>query len=145
MRDAADARAYTSPLSKHGALTAPTRTLDILILDDDAPTRQMLNVVLGKLGHRVMRAASVHEATKMLQTFVFDLMLCDLMLPDGSGLDVIQHVPPGMKLHKIIISGHSEPSDIARSLAAGFDVHLVKPLDFTLLQRAVWKLTGEPL
>lgn len=102
-------------------------------------------MMLAGLGHRVIGSKSVNEAKALLTTFVFDLLLCDLQLPDGSGLDVAPHVPKDHKVHKIIISGHGDPDDIARSKAAGFDAHLTKPIDIGLLQRTVWQLTGQPL
>ena len=101
--------------------------------------------MLAGLGHRVIGSKSVKEAVSLLGVFVFDLLLCDLSLPDGSGLDVARHVPKDHKVYKIILSGYGDPEDIARSKAAGFDAHLVKPIDVGLLQREVWRLTGQPL
>lgn len=127
------------------AAITPPRTLDILVLEDDDSTRRLLDTMLAGLGHRVIGSKSVKEANALLKTFLFDLLLCDLQLPDGTGLDVVKHMPKEHKLYKIIISGHSEPEDIAKSKAAGFDAHLVKPVDIALLQRTVWQLTGQPL
>lgn len=128
-----------------GKTVSPTRTLDILVLEDDDSTRRVLDVMLEGLGHRVLGSKTVKEAKALLSAFVFDLLLCDLDLPDGSGLDVAPHVPKEHKVYKIIISGHGELEDIARGKAAGFDAHLRKPIDVGLLQREVWRLTGHPL
>jgi CheY-like chemotaxis protein len=119
--------------------------LDVLVLDDHEPTRELMEFAIGRMGHRVLCSSSVQEAINLLHTFVFDVMICDLSLPDGCGLDVIRHVPAGQEVCKIVLSGHGEMTDVARSLAAGFDVHLVKPVDLQLLQRAVLKVTGRPL
>ena len=127
-----------------GAIAAP-RTLDILVLEDDDSTRRVLDAMLHGLGHRVIGSKSVKEAKALLGVFVFDLLLCDLQLPDGSGLEVARHIPKEHKVYKIIISGYGEKEDLARSKAAGFDAHLVKPIDVGLLQREVWRLTGQPL
>lgn len=132
-------------IASQATIASPPRTLDILVLEDDDSTRQLLDTMLGGLGHRVIGSKSVKEATALLKTFLFDLLLCDLQLPDGSGLDVAKHVPREHKVYKIILSGHGDPDDIAHSKAAGFDAHLVKPVDIGLLQRAVWQLTGQPL
>jgi CheY-like chemotaxis protein len=128
-----------------GSTAAAHRTLDILVLEDDDSTRNVLDALLGGLGHRVIGSKSVKEAKALLGVFVFDLLLCDLSLPDGSGLEIASHIPPDHKVYKIIVSGYGEPEDIARSKAAGFDAHLVKPIDVGLLQREVWRLTGQPL
>ena len=137
--------AQPRPASTNSVPVTPLRTLDILVLEDDDSTRRVLDVMLAGLGHRVIGSKSVKEAKVLLKTFLFDLLLCDLQLGDGSGLDVANHVPKEHKVYKIIISGHGEPEDIARSKAAGFDAHLVKPVDIALLQRTVWQLTGQPL
>lgn len=134
-----------SPAGPNGGTAAAHRTLDILVLEDDDSTRRVLDAMLGGLGHRVIGSKSVKEAKALLGVFVFDLLLCDLSLPDGSGLDVARHIPPDHKVYKIIVSGYGDPEDIARSKAAGFDAHLVKPIDIGLLQREVWRLTGQPL
>lgn len=119
--------------------------LDVLFLDDDASTRDLMKLAIGRLGHRVLCSGSVQEAINLLKTFVFDVMICDLTLPDGNGLDVARHVPVGHPICKIVLSGHGEMTDVARSLAAGFDAHLVKPVDMAMLQRAIWKATGRCL
>ena len=126
-------------------LPRDARPLDILVLEDDESTRRLLQVALTQLGHQVIASSCLKDAMTLLKTFVFDLLLCDLNLPDGSGLDVLKQIPPGTGIHAIVLSGMNQAEDVQRSLDAGFDDHLVKPIDLVLLQRAVWKSTGRTL
>ena len=141
-------RQNTLPLigsPQEGRLPRDRRPMDILVLEDDESTRRLLQVALTQLGHQVIASSCFKDATTLLRTFVFDLLLCDINLPDGSGLDVLKEVPPGTGIHSIVLSGLNDQEDVQRSLAAGFDDHLVKPIDLVLLQRAVWKATGQTL
>lgn len=127
------------------AATESVPPLDIMLLDDHEPSRRMMQLMLQQLGHRVIASGSVKEAINLLKTFVFDLLICDVNLPDGSGLDVLRHLPEGVKAHAIVLSGYDGDDDIRKSLEAGFSAHLVKPVDYCLLQRTVWRIMGQPL
>ena len=65
---------------------------DILIVDDEASARSTLALLLRKRGHRVAEAAGVTEAVKALTDHTFDLIVTDLRMPDGNGLDVLRAV-----------------------------------------------------
>ena len=62
----------------------------LLVVDDEAPARTTLALLLRKRGHRVVEADGVTTATKRLADEVFDLVVTDLRMPDGDGLDVLQ-------------------------------------------------------
>jgi DNA-binding NtrC family response regulator len=62
----------------------------LLIVDDEGPARTMLALLLRKRGHHVTEADSVTEATKQLAQEIFDLVVTDLRMPDGDGLDVLR-------------------------------------------------------
>jgi DNA-binding NtrC family response regulator len=64
----------------------------ILVVDDEASARSILALLLRKRGHRVVEAAGVQAAIKMLTDETFDLVVTDLRMPDGSGLDVLRAV-----------------------------------------------------
>jgi two-component system response regulator HydG len=65
---------------------------DILVVDDEASARSTLALLLRKRGHRVQEAVGVAEAAKALADDTFDLVVTDLRMPDGSGLDVLRAV-----------------------------------------------------
>ncbi|HOO15671.1 MAG TPA: response regulator, partial [Phycisphaerae bacterium] len=79
-------------------------------------------------------SAALHEAGKG----EFDLLISDLGLPDGSGVELLQNVRAGGNdLPAIALTGYGQDEDIRRTREAGFRTHLTKPIDFDQLQRAV--------
>ena len=129
-----------------GAIDQPVRhRLDILVIDDDELTRRGLEISLGHLGHLVLSADGIKSASSMLRTFDFDLLICDLRLPDGTGVDILDHLPrKSPRMPAILLTG-AALEQVPVQKDASFDAYLQKPLDFGLLQRAVCKLLGRPL
>lgn len=64
----------------------------ILIVDDDEPVRRLLARILHDAGHRCTTAASMQEARAKLADDAFALMLCDVHMPGGSGIDLVEEV-----------------------------------------------------
>ena len=89
-------------------------------------------------------AASVAGALKLADDEPFDLLLSDLGLPDGSGLDLMRSLRDrGLKVPGIAISGFGQKQDLARSRSAGFLSHLTKPVSLDDLKRAIDEVAGE--
>ncbi len=134
-----------APAPAHPAETseaARTNPLRILLVEDDKATRTVLSRLLKKNGHDVVSAGSRAEALEAASAqpaaSPFQTLLCDLGLPDGSGLDVIGPVKtlfPGITA--IAISGFGMAEDVRRSKEAGFDVHLVKPISIEELRHTL--------
>ena len=70
----------------------------------------------------------------MMASQRFDLVLCDIGLPDGTGYDVISKAKTKGPIKAVAITGFGTDEDIRRSKEAGFDFHLVKPVDFQELR-----------
>jgi len=81
----------------------------------------------------VTTAASVHEALAAAETRAFDLLISDIGLPDGSGLDVMRHLKNRVD-RGIALSGFGQEEDLVRSREAGFEMHLIKPINFNMLK-----------
>jgi CheY-like chemotaxis protein len=119
------------------------RALSILLVEDHGDTAEMMAGVLELRGHHVLRAGDVAAALQMAARGRFDLLISDLGLPDGSGLDLMRqlrvrgHMFPG-----IALSGYGQERDLEQSRAAGFQVHLVKPVDAEHLLKVVDKVVG---
>jgi CheY-like chemotaxis protein len=80
----------------------------------------------------------VATALKLVDTETFDLLLSDLGLPDGSGVDLMREIRQhGSKLPGIALSGYGRDSDIQQSRDAGFVAHLTKPVDVQRLERTI--------
>ena len=130
---------------KPSALPAPSvepqeRPLRILVVEDHLDTLQCLVKLLKKWGHTVATAENVKTAQELTAIQEFDLLVSDLGLPDGSGLDVMRHVKERSAIPGIALSGYGTDEDIRQSRAAGFAEHLVKPVNIAALRTAIHRI-----
>jgi CheY-like chemotaxis protein len=96
--------------------------------------------LLRRLGHRVTGVTSVASATSVATNNGFDVIISDLGLPDGSGLDVMRRLRERYAGRAIALTGYGMESDIAASREAGFAEHLTKPVDLVALESAIRRL-----
>jgi CheY-like chemotaxis protein len=88
-----------------------------------------MQLFLEASGYEVTTADTVATALRAATQKQFDLLVSDIGLPDGSGDDLIRQLQDkGRKLPSIALSGYGTEQDVARSRAAGFQVHLTKPV-----------------
>jgi CheY-like chemotaxis protein len=123
--------------------TMPTasRPLKVLLVEDHEPTLRVMERLLRHIGHRVTGVTSVASATAAARQDGFDLIISDLGLPDGSGLDIIRELRDRYAGRSIALTGYGMESDIAASRAAGFAEHLTKPVDLAALDAAIRRVT----
>ena len=135
----------SQPLEGHDRPDGPSGPpLRLLLVEDHEPTLAVLKRLLVRAGHEVVTAVSVLSALAAAEAGQFDVVISDLGLPDGTGLEVIgklRALQP--RLRGIALSGYGMDHDLQRSLEAGFAIHLVKPVDFTQLQRALREVARE--
>ena len=103
-----------------------THAMTILLVEDHTDTRQAIRTWLEMSGHSVIEAHDVKSGMAAGAGF-FDLLLCDIGLPDGDGWTLLQMLSKNRSITAIAISGYCSPADVARSKAAGFLAHLAKP------------------
>jgi PAS domain S-box-containing protein len=115
---------------------APHRGLRILVVEDNADTAEALGVLLRMHGYVVRLAHSLVEARRV-RPEGFDVLLSDLHLPDGSGLDLLRELVAEAPIHAIAMSGYGTESDVRRSRDAGFERHLVKPVSIESVIEAI--------
>ncbi|MDB5295582.1 MAG: multi-sensor hybrid histidine kinase, partial [Phycisphaerales bacterium] len=120
------AHAERAPLARPSAGPA-VRPLRVLLVEDNEPTLRVLTRLLEGLGHRV---AAARGGT-------FDLLLSDVGLPDGSGLDLMRAVREQFAGRAIALTGYGMEEDVRRCREAGFAAHLTKPVDLRTLEDAV--------
>ncbi len=135
----------------HGMLTAnaresstarPATPRRILLVEDHEPTLGVLSRLLSRAGHEVIPAQSVATARAAAEKQSFDILISDLGLPDGTGLELIAVLRARHPdFPAIAISGYGMEEDLLRTRAAGFAAHLVKPVDFDQLRHALRNLT----
>jgi PAS domain S-box-containing protein len=105
------------------------RPLKILIVEDHADTAKVMRRLLKAEGHYVTVAGTVSEGLACVRQATPDVLISDLGLPDGSGLDLMRELlEQGQHIASIALSGYGTPADVEKSRAAGFAEHLVKPL-----------------
>jgi two-component system, NtrC family, nitrogen regulation response regulator GlnG len=110
----------------------------VLVVDDDAAIRTVVSEALRRDGHEVAAASSVAEQGKLLDSFNPDVLITDVMLPDGNGLDVVPDIlalRPDMPI--IVISAQNTLSTAVRATEQGAFEYLPKPFDLDELCRAV--------
>jgi CheY-like chemotaxis protein len=118
----------------------------ILLVEDDDTNRKLVRIVLGGGRYRISEAASVEQALALLQNERPDLLLLDIRLGDGSGLDVIRSVranPAFDRIPALAITAQAMKGDEVRFLAAGFDGYLSKPIDTRRLPEVVERFIRE--
>ena len=97
---------------------AAQKPLDILVVEDDYLLRHVMRTALTRRGHNVLAAGSLQETEALLDTFLVDLVICDLSLPDRDGLGVLRMLRAGRSMpHTIVISGDDRDVVIRRCLS----------------------------
>jgi len=113
------------------------RGLKILLVDDHPDTCAALEKLLIRRGHLVAATHDVRSAMEAAARNKFDLLISDIALPDGSGMDLMRQVRAISSIPGIAISGFGNNGDIERSLQAGFSDHLIKPITLDDLEAAI--------
>ncbi|HEV8578768.1 MAG TPA: MASE1 domain-containing protein [Thermoanaerobaculia bacterium] len=116
--------------------------LRILLVEDHADTAEAMAELLSLLGYQVTTASTVAEGLAVASAEKFDLMLSDLGLPDGSGLDLMRELASRNGLPGIALSGYGMEDDVRESLEAGFRKHLTKPVTLQQLESAIREVVG---
>lgn len=129
-------------------VAAPGRKgqLRIFIVENHDDTRFLLGLLLEQLGHTVLSAASVQEGLDAIPAARCDVLISDVGLPDGNGWELLQRLGAERPAYAIAMSGFGMGSDRARSLAAGYRHHLLKPVEPNqlehLLDEAATEIAG---
>jgi len=101
----------------------------ILIVEDNDDSRQLLHVLLKLCGHSVQEAADGRQGIETIRRHPPDVALIDIGLPDLDGYQVAQIVrAEGKTVYLVALTGYGQPEDRRRALAAGFDAHMTKPV-----------------
>lgn len=108
--------------------------LRALVVDDDQAFTSAVAEFIEQQGFSVVTADSLQQARSIFQAAAPDLLLIDLMLPDGSGLDLIHEADVDTKTHIVVITGHASLDAAIQSLRAQVADFLVKPIDVERLK-----------
>jgi two-component system, NtrC family, response regulator PilR len=110
----------------------------VLVVDDEADIRELLELTLLRMGLGVECAGTVAEAMDHLKAHHFDLCLTDMRLPDGEGLELVRHIgASGMDLPIAVITAHGSTENAVAALKAGAFDYVSKPLSLEQLRTLV--------
>jgi CheY-like chemotaxis protein len=123
------------------ATPAEVQPLRILIVEDHQDTATVMSRLLTRLGHSVQATDTVASAVDMVRGGSFDVILSDIGLPDGSGVDFIKQVRVFSPVPAVALSGFGMDDDVAQAEAAGFNAHVTKPVNFNKLQSVLREVT----
>jgi PAS domain S-box-containing protein len=131
----------TAPVSRvwptPDAQSTPSSPLSLLLVEDNKDTLRTLSWALERRGHVVVATDSMNSALEAASVGHFDLVISDIELPDGNGLELISRIGRDGALPGIAMSGYGSEEDIQQSLSAGFTEHLTKPVSFQDLEKAI--------
>ena len=115
--------------------------MSILLVEDHEDTLRWMVRLLNLSGHRVTTATSLASARSAAEAESFEVVISDLGLPDGSGLELIQQLlarNPGTK--GIALTGSADHASAEECLRAGFLKHITKPVDIAALEKVLEQL-----
>jgi CheY-like chemotaxis protein len=120
------------------ATAAPASRRRILIADDNEDAVESLALMLNLMGNETRTAPDGLAALQVGETFAPDVVLLDIGMPKLNGYDAARRMralPWGSRLVLVALTGRSQDEDRRRSHEAGFDFHLVKPIEPTALEK----------
>ena len=121
---------------------APAGSLRVLLVEDHEDTRHVLHQLMTRWGHTVTAAGAVAQARDAIAAGSFDLLLSDISLPDGSGIEVVAALREKSNAPAVAMSGYGMDADLARARAAGFTEHIVKPVGRESLRELLAKVSA---
>ncbi len=111
--------------------------LRILLVEDHEDTNRSLTNLLRRRGYHVQSALNFQSAVNLGAKEQFDVLISDLALPDGTGIDLMQKLHSTQPLLAIALTGFGMEDDVRKSYEAGFQHHLVKPIDLNKLDSLI--------
>ncbi|MDX1502337.1 MAG: sigma-54 dependent transcriptional regulator, partial [Thermoanaerobaculia bacterium] len=112
----------------------------ILLVDDEDSILEFLQLLLEEDGYHVEAAGSVEQARERLDDAAFDLVLCDIMMPDGNGLDLLREIrPEGGRPAVIMMTAYTSTKTAIEAMRLGAYHYISKPFDVEELKVVVQK------
>jgi CheY-like chemotaxis protein len=114
-----------------------SRSRRVLLIDDNVDAAESLVQLLALSGHDARTAGDGAEGVRLAVEFHPEVVFCDLGLPGMSGYEVakqLRALPSGRELVLVALTGYGQPSDREKTAQAGFDAHLVKPVDPSVIE-----------
>ncbi len=124
--------------------------LRILVVDDEADSRDLVSAILTRCGSEVQCCESAEEALKSFRSWKPDLLVSDIGMPNEDGYDLIkklrkQRLKLAKEIPAIALTAYATDDDRARTLAAGFQLHIAKPIEPKALVRSIAGAVGRKI
>jgi CheY-like chemotaxis protein len=119
------------------------KILHVLLVENHGDTLESLKLYLEDFGHQVSTAMTLSDADRLLRSTGCDLLICDIGLPDGSGWELSEILKAKPEIFAVAMSGFGQNADNARSRAAGFRHHLLKPFRAAELDKVLAEASAE--
>ena len=103
--------------------------MHILVIDDDDRLRELLKAFLKKNKFKVSTSANAKNAKKLIKEFAFDLIILDVMMPDETGLELLQNLGNEFNTPVLLLTALDQTNDRINGLKSGADDYLTKPFD----------------
>jgi HAMP domain-containing protein/signal transduction histidine kinase len=121
------------------------QAMRILLVEDHEDSNRSLTNLLRRRGHHVQSALNFQSALDLGAKEEFDVLISDLALPDGSGIDLMQALQSTRPLLGIALTGFGMEDDVRKCRDAGFQHHLVKPIDLNKLELLIQESAAAPV
>ncbi|HEY9694865.1 MAG TPA: ATP-binding protein [Oculatellaceae cyanobacterium] len=136
----------SAALNSQSLKSKTLKGLRILVVDDEADAREVMTTVLEQFGAEVTAKDSVRQALEVLELQLPDILVSDIGMPTEDGYSLISQWRrregiSGKHLPAVALTAYASEQDRERALAAGFDLHVGKPVNFTDLALAIAQLT----
>ncbi|MEG0201988.1 MAG: response regulator, partial [Comamonas sp.] len=120
------------------SISTTSASASILVVDDEPDLRTLYELTLLREGYRVETAACVQEAREQLQSRRFDVLISDMRLPDGSGMELLLELREQQRRERcIVITAYGSAENAVEALRAGAFDYLTKPVDLRQFRQVV--------
>src|SRR4051812_17474289 len=111
--------------------------MNVLLVEDHTDSRTVLTMLLNRCGCQVAAAKTFAEACGRLDEMPFHVLIADLGLPDGDGLELVPYAKSIRPIRAIALTALASEEERARGMEAGFDFYITKPIDMHELRQAL--------
>jgi len=127
------------------ASNTPLSSAQILVVDDEPDLRTLYELTLLREGYRVEAAENLAQALQHLSERRFDVVITDMRLPDGLGMELIQHIKAQQRRERcVVITAYGSAENAVESLKAGAFDYLTKPVDLKQFRAVIASAVQEP-
>ena len=137
------ARKLKPPETVPGGTGDARLRLRLLLVEDHEDTNRSLSRLLTRQGYEVRAARTMKDALETAREFEFDVLISDMGLPDGTGIQLMAQLSGMRAIRGIALSGYGMEEDIQRSLGIGYREHLTKPVDIGRLDEVIQRIGRE--